>query len=164
MIRGWRGAQPHGAPRTGPIRAQIAAPRARAHALSGAPWAWGRARRGESARLWPRSPDKESARAIFSLRRGALAPHPALRFDLDRAQEKTAVARGIESPRELGGRGACQLDADFLPLLSRRARAPARSGTQRGCDGSSRVQSPRLAGGSCCGVAARAARKPKSAP
>ena len=28
-----------------------------------------------------------------------------------------------------------RLDADFLPLLSRRARAPARSGTQRGCDG-----------------------------
>ena len=28
-----------------------------------------------------------------------------------------------------------RLDADFLPLLSRRARVPARSGTQRGRDG-----------------------------
>ena len=51
-----------------------------------------------------------------------------------------------------------RLDADFLPLLSRRARAPARSGTQRGCDGRAGFPAQtRLA--SWCGVAARAARE-----
>ena len=51
-----------------------------------------------------------------------------------------------------------RLDADFLPLLSRRARAPARSGTQRGCDGRDGFPAQtRLA--SWCGVAARAARE-----
>ena len=51
-----------------------------------------------------------------------------------------------------------RLDADFLPLLSRRARAPARSGTQRGCDGRTGFDS-RLRLGSLRGVVSR--REPR---